>query len=157
MKLTALLLLLLPSLALAQLPDAPQPKPDAMRLAPVPAGKLAFASKSSPKHWYTDKWFWTGIAIQAAAVGADAWTTSQRRSGLRETNGFIGGNPDNGSIAALSSVGFGVGFTCSVLAWQQSHDDPHLAWRLLGRWSLPIAAALIEGRSAVKNNRLNSR
>jgi hypothetical protein len=152
MKLAALLLLLLPSLALAQLPDAPKPKPDAQTTLVAKPSFVSYGEKS----WYKQKKFWAGTAVICACMAADAYTTVNRRRGLVESNGLLGPNPDTGSVVAVSAAGFAVEFTLHALSYHVVSHDPSRVWRDIGHWWSPVAATAIPCRSAIQNIRLSS-
>lgn len=109
-------------------------------------------------HWYKNGKIWLGFAIIAASSAADGYTTSQRPSYLVESNKFLGGHPDNGTIIAASSVEFAVGAVGHFLLWkwvvEENNDQLD---RQLGYWTAPAIAVLIPGRNAIHNYKLESK
>lgn len=107
--------------------------------------------------WRRDGWFWAGAGVIVASNVADAWTTSARRRGLEESNPLLGRSPSDRKIAVVAGLGTGIELGLHLLAWKKSHNDPSRFWREFGRWSGPVAIALINGRAAIRNAQLNAK
>ena len=108
-------------------------------------------------HWYKDKVLWTGIGIIGTSIFLDTHSTSQSPSSFEEGNPFLGPHPSTAKVAAYGTLDFGIQFGLQVGAWKVSHNDPSKPWRVLGQWGLPVAIALINGRTGINNYRLNAR
>lgn len=108
-------------------------------------------------HWYKDKVLWTGIGIIGTSIFLDAHSTSQLPASFEEGNPFLGPHPSTAKVAAYGTLDFGIQFGLQVGAWKVSHNDPSKPWRILGQWGLPVAIALINGRTGINNYRLNAR
>jgi hypothetical protein len=119
------------------------------------AAACAGSANARPKHWYTDKKWWIGEAINVGATMADADSTCRAvRRGAVEQNIILGPSPGCGHVFALE-IGAAGYWTCLHILdwhlWDSNDPDPHLGLRVLGYTVIPVAAAAINGSAAIQN------
>jgi hypothetical protein len=126
--------------------------------------KLAFAlivlssvpADAAPKHWYTDKLWWAGEAINIAMPLLDANSTEYgiHRGGIETHPWLIGHHPTPGQ-AYGAGVGAAVLYTgLHIATWKLSHDDSSKAWRNVGRWGVPATVTANHLPAAIHNYRI---
>ena len=84
---------------------------------------LVVPSFAGPKHFYTDKKWWIGVAVIGATSALDALSTCQTADRGSESNFILGLHPSCKSVAALEIAGFASQSGLHALAWHCQQDD----------------------------------
>jgi hypothetical protein len=115
------------------------------------------ASVVKPKHFYTDKWWWVERVASAAAVGVDAWSTSDYLNVCPACGDSFPWFKlhSKGTIAGAAAIGFGLSTGVSLITWRvgvaegpQDHTDA------LGKFSYvddPMWEGILHGWAANHN------
>jgi hypothetical protein len=114
------------------------------------------------KHWYTDRFWWIGEAVIAAAFAADAHSSSYVRDrcpGCVETNLLLGSHPSNRAIAVDSSLFFGLYTAFHIGSWEACPDPngDDKAWRVACYTAIPAIIGPLKIRAAIHNYNLAAR
>ena len=121
----------------------------AMLLLSLLAGPPAHAR---PRHFWTDKKWWTGVAVIGAATALDGASTCQGlgRGGV-ETNLLIPGNPTCARVGYFMAGAFTFWTTIHAVDWHYSHDSPSRVERMAGLTAMPIGTLAVHLPSAIHN------
>lgn len=84
---------------------------------------FAVPAFAGPKHFYTDKKWWIGVAVIGAANALDALSTCQSAGRGIETNPILGPNPSCKNVAGLTIGGFVIESGFHALSWHCQQDD----------------------------------
>jgi hypothetical protein len=116
---------------------------------------IAGPAGAAPRHWYSDKKWWIGEAVNIGATMADANSTCRAlRRGAVEENMVLGARPSCGQAYALEVGAAGYWTFFHALNWHWwdgQNPDPKLGWRLYGYASIPVAVFAINGSAAIHN------
>ena len=125
-----------------------------MRLSILLAGLLLAGTtcQAAPNHFWKDKKWWIGTAVNGVVVGLDMHSTTQAQSrGGVESNPILGPHPSNGQIAGLGVGAFAFYTTVHAVEWHFSHDDDRKWVRIVGLVAIPAGAVAIHLPSAIHN------
>ena len=112
--------------------------------------------QASPRHWYTDKWWWVGEAVNIAMPLLDANSTEHAVSrGAFETHPWLIGRHPSSHAAYEAGTGASAFYTIlHIAAWKLSHDDKSKAWRNVGRWGIPAGVTANHLYPVINNYRI---
>lgn len=117
------------------------------------------------KHWYKDKYFWIGVAINAGANAMDTISTcSAFQRGYVEGEFILRGTRSCQKIAVADSIEFALFTSGQAFMWHCAYNtgfhctgmnhDPGPHEKLYGnfeRWTIPVASLASHVPAAVHN------
>lgn len=115
---------------------------------------LMLPATAAAKPWYKSARWWLGEAVIAAALAADAHSTSRAQPFAVERNPLLGHHPSNSQIAGWAIADFALLSTAHAAAWHATRE--HRKLRRFAPFAVPAYAAAVNGRAAALNYQLRS-